>query len=170
MFAKKGIVLSSVLSFVLVGCTPPSTSSENPQSAAVSTPEATDAGSSGVIAVEAIAPNPGTYNFSVTLQSDDTGCDQYANWWEVITPEGELLYRRILAHSHVDEQPFTRSGGPVEIAADQEVIVRSHFNPTGYSTQAMKGTASSGFEPTALPADFAIALADADPQPSGCAF
>ncbi|MEL6930719.1 MAG: hypothetical protein AAFO95_19105, partial [Cyanobacteria bacterium J06600_6] len=53
------------------------------------------------------------YDFVVTVSSPDTGCEAYANWWEVLTPEGELLYRRTLFHSHVDEQPFTRTGKKV---------------------------------------------------------
>ena len=32
------------------------------------------------------------YTLAVTISSPDTGCDRYADWWEVITPEGELLY------------------------------------------------------------------------------
>lgn len=36
------------------------------------------------------------YTFAVTVKSPDTGCDRYADWWEVITPEGELIYRRVL--------------------------------------------------------------------------
>lgn len=129
-----------------------------------------EASSSGVVAAKATESNANQYNFSVTVQSPDTGCDAYANWWEVITPDGELLYRRILAHSHVDEQPFTRSGGPVEVGATDEVIVRSHMHPTGYIPQAMKGTPTTGFTSTILPEDFAQALAEAEPQPGGCAF
>ena len=36
------------------------------------------------------------YTFAVTVSSPDTGCDRYADWWEVVTPEGELIYRRVL--------------------------------------------------------------------------
>jgi len=113
---------------------------------------------------------PGDYAFEVTVKSPDTGCDQYADWWEVLSTDGELLYRRILAHSHVNEQPFTRSGGPVAIDADEAVIVRAHMNPTGYGGQAMRGSVDEGFQPVELPVDFAADVEDQEPQPSGCAF
>lgn len=120
--------------------------------------------------VEVPGGDPGDYTFAVTINSPDTGCEQYANWWEVITPEGNLIYRRILAHSHVNEQPFQRSGGPVAIQPDQMVIVRAHMYPSGYGSQAMQGTVTSGFEETTIPIDFAVELANAEPQPQDCAF
>lgn len=110
------------------------------------------------------------YTFSVTLRSPDQGCQQYADWWEVISIDGDLIYRRILMHSHVDEQPFTRSGGKVKIKADQEVIVRAHMNNSGYGSQGMKGSAAQGFQNIALPAGFAANVETKDPLPSGCAF
>lgn len=113
---------------------------------------------------------PGHYTFEVTVKSPDTGCDQYADWWEVLSTEGELLHRRILAHSHVDEQPFARSGGPVAIDTDETVIVRAHMNTTGYGGQAMRGSVDEGFRPVELPDDFAVDVEDQEPQPSGCAF
>ncbi len=85
-----------------------------------------------VLQVEATG-KPNNYTFAVTVSSPDTGCDCYADWWEVITPEGELLYRRILLHSHVKEQPFRRTGGVVNIQPQQKVIVRVHMFPDGYS-------------------------------------
>ncbi|MGB7440218.1 MAG: hypothetical protein WA919_04060 [Coleofasciculaceae cyanobacterium] len=114
--------------------------------------------------------SPGSYTFSVTIDSTDTGCDQYADWWEVLSEEGELIYRRVLLHSHVDEQPFTRSGGLVAIATNQVVIVRGHMHPSGYGTQAQRGTVAEGFKPVTLPQGFAAAVASQEPQPPGCNF
>jgi hypothetical protein len=113
------------------------------------------------------------YNFSVTLKSPDTGCEQYANWWEVIAVDGNtLIYRRILGHSHVDEQPFTRSGGKVAISANTEVIIRAHMHPTGYGEGkiVMKGSVANGFIALDVAADFGADLEGVSPQPSGCAF
>ena len=53
--------------------------------------------------------------FDVTLQHADTGWDHYANKWQVLTPDGDLLGERILYHPHVHEQPFTRSLSGVRI-------------------------------------------------------
>lgn len=112
----------------------------------------------------------GNYTFSVGISSPDTGCAQYANWWEVITEDGTLIYRRILAHSHVNEQPFVRSGGTVSIAANQVVIVRAHMNTSGYSTTVYKGSVLNGFTEDTLAPDFANQLATQEPLPTSCAF
>ncbi len=110
------------------------------------------------------------YNFSVGISSPDEGCNQYANWWEVITEDGVLLYRRILAHSHVDEQPFVRSGGVVPIDSNQVVFIRAHMNTSGYGTIVYKGSVSNGFTQDTLDSNFASGLANQDPQPTNCAF
>ena len=117
-----------------------------------------------------VSGDVGAYTFSVELKSPDTGCDQYADWWEVIDADNTLIYRRILAHSHVSEQPFTRSGGVVAIAQDQEVIVRGHMNNLGYGKVAMKGSVSAGFTTLDLEDDFASHLATVEPLPDDCAF
>lgn len=110
------------------------------------------------------------FRFSVTLSSPDLGCEQYADWWEVVDRSGVLLYRRILTHSHVDEQPFTRSGGPVAIGNDQEVWVRVHMNNTGYSDLSMFGAPRNGFESREFPEGFATGLDQQAPLPDGCRF
>lgn len=110
------------------------------------------------------------YTFSVTISSPDLGCNQYADWWEVIDIDGNLIYRRILAHSHVDEQPFTRSGGPVSISENTEVYIRAHMNTTSYGTVVFKGSIATGFASQNLEADFAQNVEENDPLPEGCAF
>lgn len=112
----------------------------------------------------------GAYTFSVTISSPDTGCDQYADWWEVLDEEGQLLYRRVLLHSHVGEQPFARSGGPVAVAADQVVWVRAHMSVGGYGGAAFKGSVQDGFVAAELAADFSAEVAEREPLPQGCAF
>ena len=122
-----------------------------------------------VIAVQA-SGQPGNYQFNVGIRSPDKGCAQYADWWEVVSEDGKLLYRRVLLHSHVDEQPFTRSGGPVPIQPDTVVWVRAHMNTSGYSGAAFKGSVKTGFTKVEPPANFAPALAKQQPLPEGCDF
>ena len=112
----------------------------------------------------------GAYEFNVTLRSPDSGCQQYADWWEVVSEDGKLLYRRVLLHSHVQEQPFTRSGGPVPIQPTTQVWVRAHMNNGGYGGTALKGSVQTGFVPTATPVNFAAHLATQAPLPTGCDF
>ncbi len=127
-------------------------------------PDSPDEAHADVTGVE-VSGEPGDYTFSVTVESPDTGCEQYADWWEVVSADGtELVYRRILAHSHVDEQPFTRSGGPVAIAADSTVVVRAHMNNTGYGGQVLRGTVADGFSETDLPEEFGAEIDEASPD------
>jgi hypothetical protein len=106
----------------------------------------------------------------VGIESPDQGCEQYADWWEVVSEEGELVYRRILLHSHVDEQPFVRSGGPVEIEQGTTVWVRAHMQPGGYGGQAFRGSPEAGFAPAEPPPGLGQDLAEQPPLPDGCAF
>ena len=122
-----------------------------------------------VIAVQA-SGQPGVYQFNVGIRSPDKGCAQYADWWEVVSTDGKLLYRRVLLHSHVDEQPFTPSGGPVPIQADTVVWVRAHMNPGGYGGTVFKGSVKTGFKPAVPDTEFATGLAKQAPLPDGCDF
>jgi len=117
-----------------------------------------------------VSGEAGNYALDVTIESPDTGCNQYADWWEVVRPDGSLVYRRILAHSHVDEQPFTRSGSPVNIASDEEIIVRAHMNNSGYGGQVISGSIEQGLFANSLDTAFAVELETTAPLPDGCAF
>ncbi len=57
--------------------------------------------------IEAATLRGGQLN--VTLSHPDTGWDHYADIWRVYGPDGAQLAERVLAHPHVNEQPFTRS-------------------------------------------------------------
>ncbi len=118
----------------------------------------------------AVTGEAGNYTFAVTISSADIGCEQYADWWEVADAQtGKLLYRRILAHSHVNEQPFTRSGGPVPIQSDQAVIIRAHMGgiQSHYGGQVLGGSVDGGFQ---FVVDSLPNLDMVQPLPTGCTF
>jgi len=75
----------------------------------------------------------GGWNFSVTLEHPDSGWDHYADGWQVESEDGTVLGYRTLHHPHVNEQPFTRSLGGVEIPAGvTSVYIRSHCLVDGF--------------------------------------
>jgi len=78
----------------------------------------------------------GGWTFSVTLKHGDTGWNHYADLWEVYTPDGDLLGKRVLAHPHVNEQPFTRSLSGVQIPEGiNSVVIRARDSVHGVSPQ-----------------------------------
>ncbi len=122
------------------------------------------------ITAVAVQGNEANYTFNVTIKSDETGCDQYADWWEVLKADGSLVYRRILAHSHPNDQPFTRSGGPVKITQDETLYIRAHMNKLGYVGDVYSGTVDEGFVKIESLPDFPSSLDKQEPLPTGCAF
>lgn len=117
-----------------------------------------------------VTGSPGDYSLSVTVSSPDTGCRSYADWWEVVSEAGELLVRRVLLHSHVEEQPFTRSGGPLTVQPDVTVIIRAHMSGGGYGGAVMRGSVAQGFSTADVSPGFAADLENQEPLPSHCAF
>jgi hypothetical protein len=75
-----------------------------------------------------------TWTFSVTVRHADEGWNHYADQWQVVDPEsGEVLATRVLAHPHVDEQPFTRSLSNIAIPEGvAAVLVRAKCNLHGF--------------------------------------
>mgnify|MGYP001815791800 CR=1 FL=1 len=73
------------------------------------------------------------WTFSVTLRHGDTGWDDYADGWRVVTERGEELGTRTLFHPHVNEQPFTRSlSGVVIPKGTKRVYVEARTNADGW--------------------------------------
>lgn len=76
-----------------------------------------------------------TWSFNVTLEHGDTGWDDYADGWRVLDSNGKELGVRVLAHPHVNEQPFTRSLSGVRIPADvTEVGIQASDSIGGWSS------------------------------------
>lgn len=160
-------ILGTIATILLAGC------ADQPapvQSLPTAPPEATTILLAADVTAVSASGSDGAYQFSVTVASPDTGCEQYADWWEVLSEDGRLLYRRVLLHSHVDEQPFTRSGGPVPVTADTVVVVRAHMSNGGYGGAAFTGSVDRGFEAVEPGAGFAPDVEALPPQPEGCAF
>ncbi len=61
--------------------------------------------------------------FNVTVSHADEGWEHYANGWQIFTPQGERLGVRVLAHPHVNEQPFTRSIRNIKIPASVDRVI-----------------------------------------------
>ncbi|MDB4521855.1 hypothetical protein N9100_00395 [Gammaproteobacteria bacterium] len=91
------------------------------------------AGQAEIIDVR-VSNNQDSFRFDVTLKHDDTGWDHYADGWEVISPAGDVLGKRVLAHPHVNEQPFTRSLSGVRIPQGVNTVsIRAHDSVHGYN-------------------------------------
>ena len=92
-----------------------------------------------VVDVVSTSEESGTYRFDVTVRSADTGWDKYADLWEVRAPDGTVLGQRVLAHPHVDEQPFTRSQSGIEIPAGiDRVTVAARDTVAGFCGETIR--------------------------------
>ncbi|MEM1289547.1 MAG: hypothetical protein AAGH60_14430, partial [Pseudomonadota bacterium] len=61
----------------------------------------------------------------------DEGWDHYADRFDVMDPNGNVLAERVLHHPHVEEQPFTRSVGVTVPPGVTEIVIRAHDNVDG---------------------------------------
>lgn len=98
------------------------------------------AGNADVLFVRAVQAADESWTFNVTVQHPDTGWEDYADGWDVLTPNGTVLrpdaesqFTRTLLHPHVEEQPVTRSQSGIVIPLDvTEVRVRAHDIVDGF--------------------------------------
>lgn len=86
-----------------------------------------------ILSVRALPTGGDNWAFDVELRHPDEGWDHYADGWEVLDPDSEVLGTRTLFHPHVEEQPFTRSLSGVVIPAEiDQVTIRAHCSVDGY--------------------------------------
>ena len=91
------------------------------------------AGQADVVNVEVDAVGQRTFRFAVTVRHADAGWDHYADRWQIVAPDGQVLAARVLHHPHVDEQPFTRSLSGVQIPESvSRVSVRAGDSVHGF--------------------------------------
>lgn len=75
----------------------------------------------------------GSWTVTATLRHGDTGWDDYADGWRVLSEGGDVLGTRTLAHPHVDEQPFSRSLSGVAIPeGTARVLIETSTTATGW--------------------------------------
>ena len=67
------------------------------------------AGEADVLDAKVRALGNGQFRIDVTVEHADDGWHHYANRWDVLGPDGQLIGERVLLHPHDNEQPFTRS-------------------------------------------------------------
>lgn len=80
------------------------------------------------------------YRFDVTLQHADKDWEHYANRWEILDTQGNILATRMLHHPHVNEQPFTRSLTTELPEHIKTVIVRGHDSVHQYGSKEVTVT------------------------------
>ena len=128
----------------LSACRPATPAPAEPATTPPTTPSptspGTEKGNADVTYVKAVLTNDGTWTFYVTVRHPDSGWEDYADGWDVLTPDGIVLkpdpaspFTRLLLHPHENEQPFTRSQSGIAIPPDvTQVRVRAHDLADGY--------------------------------------
>jgi hypothetical protein len=116
-----------MVAVVLMGCGDVTASTNTTTGVSVSD------GCADVVAATAAQSADGTWSFSVTVASADTGWDKYADAWEVRAADGAVLGTRVLLHPHETEQPFTRSLAGVEVPeGTTEVVIAARDSVEGW--------------------------------------
>ncbi len=106
--------------------------------------EAAAPGHADVVGVRVCRNSDGSYCFNVTIRSRDNGWDSFADAFEILSPDETVISRRILAHPHETEQPFTRELDGVAIPNGVDTVtVRAHHKEHGFSGATMAVKLSS---------------------------
>lgn len=137
---------------------PPTETPPAPVSTPSPSPSTVGQANADVLHVRAIQAADDTWTFHVTVEHPDAGWEDYANGWDVVTPDGTVLkpdpdspFTRLLLHPHEAEQPFTRSQSSIVIPEGvTQVQVRAHDLADGFGGREvlvdLTITAGEGFE------------------------
>ncbi len=97
------------------------------------------AGEADVEKVGVVREEGGTYRFRVTVRHNDQGWEHYADAWEVLSLDGQIISTRVLVHPHDDEQPFTRNKSGIAIPEGMtRVRVRARDKVHAYGGKTME--------------------------------
>ena len=106
---------------------------------ALSVLNTTDADEVKILAADLHSTGDNRWSVNVTLHHDDTGWDHYADNWRVVDGEGKTLGERVLHHPHVDEQPFTRGLGDVEVPEGATTVyIEAHDKVHGWTAKRLE--------------------------------
>ncbi len=97
----------------------------------------TFAGEADVIKVD-VTCSAALCSMQTTVLHQDSGWDHYADRWEILNEQGEIIATRVLLHPHENEQPFTRGlqfNKPQNVTTVQ---VRAHDSIHGYGGKSIK--------------------------------
>jgi hypothetical protein len=93
----------------------------------------TYAGKADVTKASAVCDDNSVCGFTVTVEHADDGWEHYADRWDVLTPNGDVLGTRVLLHPHVNEQPFSRSLSGVKVPNGLSAVrIRARDSVHGY--------------------------------------
>ncbi len=111
------------------------------------------AGEAAVLEVNAVCSTMRICDFQAKVLHSDTGERHYADRFEIVSPDGEVLGTRVLRHPHVHEQPFVRGLVGVEIPEGvTEVVVRAHDSQHGYGGKTVTAVLEFPSPPVPAPA------------------
>jgi hypothetical protein len=80
-----------------------------------------------------------SWTVRTTLEHSDEGWKHYADAWRIMGEDGTEYGTRILAHPHVNEQPFTRSLSGVKIPRDVKIVfIEAHDSVHGWSPDRIR--------------------------------
>jgi hypothetical protein len=116
------------------------------ETTAAETLAAGEAANADVTFVRATLEAGGSWRFDVTVRHPDTGWEDYADGWDVMTPDGLVLkvdesdpFTRLLLDPHENEQPFTRSQRGIMVPEGVTVVtVQAHDLVDGFGGREVR--------------------------------